>query len=137
MRLLALTTLSLAGVVVAATTGFPQLPEPGFGFHYLEAERAAGQKLFNDRCASCHASKRQAFGPSLNGVVGRKAGSVTGFPYSDALRVSGVVWTEDNLLKWLADPAAFIPHALMPHVAFSDPAERIYVVEYLKSLKVR
>jgi len=136
MRFLALTVLSAAGVVVGATSGLSQ-QEPGFSFHYIDAERAAGQKLFNDHCASCHASKKQAFGPSLNGVVGRPAGSVAGFPYSDALKKSGVVWTEEYLLKWLADPATMIPHALMPHVAFSDPAERVYVVEYLKSLKAR
>jgi len=136
MRFLTLTVLSMSCVVLAATEGLSQQP-PGFSFHYIEAERAAGKKLFDDRCASCHASQKQAFGPSLNGVVGRKAGSVAGFPYTDALKNSGVVWTEENLLKWLADPATFVPHAIMPHVAFADPAERVYVVEYLKSLKAR
>jgi len=134
MRFLSLLILSAAGIVATAATGLSQ-QTPGFGFPYIEAERAAGQKLFNDHCASCHASKRQMFGPSLNGVVGRRAGSVAGFPYSDALKKSGVVWTEDNLLKWLAGPAAMIPNVLMPHVGFGDPAERVYVVEYLKSLK--
>ncbi|HVM81759.1 MAG TPA: c-type cytochrome [Stellaceae bacterium] len=137
MRFLALTVLTLAGVVAAATNGFSQKQEPGIGFPFLAAERAAGQKLFDSHCASCHASKRQVFGPSLNGVVGRQAGSVAGFPYSDALKKSGVVWTEENLLRWLADPKGMIPQELMPHVAFSDPAERVYVVEYLKSLKAR
>ena len=94
-------------------------------------------RIVNNHCASCHASKRQVFGPSLNGVVGRPAGSVAGFPYTDALKKSGIVWTEDNLLKWLAGPAAMVPNAIMPHVAFSDPAERLYVVEYLKTLKAR
>ena len=136
MRLVFLLTMSAAGLVFAAASGFSQ-QQPGFSFHYLDAERAAGQKLFNDHCAACHASKQQVFGPSLNGVVGRPAGSVAGFPYSDALKKSGVVWTEDNLLKWLAGPASMIPDALMPHVSFGDPAERVYVVEYLKSLKTR
>ena len=136
MRFTSLLVSSVAGIVTAASSGFSQQP-PGFSFHYIDAERAAGKKLFDDRCASCHASQKQAFGPSLNGVVGRKAGSVSGFPYTDALKNSGVVWTEENLLKWLADPATFVPHAIMPHVAFSDPAERVYVVEYLKSLKAR
>ena len=137
MRFLAVTALTLMGVVAAATNALSQKQEPGIGFPFIEAERAAGQKLFNDRCASCHASKRQAFGPSLNGVVGRPAGSVAGFPYSEALKKSGVVWTQENLLKWLADPKSMIPQVHMPHVAFSDPAERVYVVEYLKSLKAR
>ena len=136
MKPISLLIASAAGAVIAATSGFSQQP-PGFSFHYIEAERAAGQRLFDNHCASCHASKRQVFGPSLNGVVGRPAGSVAGFPYTDALKKSGIVWTEDNLLKWLAGPAAMVPNAIMPHTAFSDPAERVYVVEYLKTLKAR
>ena len=135
MRRLSLFFLSAAGIVAAASSGVAQRQEPGFGFPFLQAQQAAGKKLFDNRCAVCHASQRQQFGPSLNGVVGRKAGSVAGFPYSDALKNSSLVWTEDNLRNWLADPKATIPGVLMPHVAFSDPAERIYVVEYLKTLK--
>ena len=118
-----------------AAAGFAQ-SGGSFGFPYLKAERAAGQKLFGDHCAVCHAPKRgQAFGPSLTGVVGRPAGSVVGFPYSDALKKSGLVWTEDNLRKWIADPAGTVPNTVMPHVSFSDPAERVYVIEYLRSLR--
>ena len=135
MRYLPVFILSAASIVAAATAGFAQ-QTPSFGFHYLQAEQAAGQKLFNDRCAVCHAPKRgQRFGPNLNGVVGRSAGSVAGFAYSDALKKSGLVWTEDNLRKWIADSASTVPHTLMPHVSLSDPAEQIYVIEYLKTLK--
>jgi len=67
--------------------------------------------------------------------VGRPAGSLAGFPYSDALKKSGLVWTEDNLRKWIADSAKTIPNTLMAHVSISDPAEQIYVIEYLKTLK--
>lgn len=137
MRCLPVFLLLAVGIVMTATTGIAEQTPPGFGFHYLDAERAAGQKLFNDRCATCHASRRQALGPSLNGVVGRPAGSVAGFPYSDALKKSGLIWTEDNLRKWIADTAGTIPHTLMPHVSLSDPAERIYIIEYLKTLKGR
>ena len=137
MRVLQVFFFSVVGIVVAATTGFAQNP-PGFGFDYLRAEQAAGQKLFDDHCAICHTLKRGQpflFGPSLNGIVGRPAGSLAGFPYSDALKKSGLVWTEDNLRKWLADSARTVPHTLMEHVSVSDPAEQIYVVEYLKTLK--
>jgi cytochrome c len=129
--------LSAAGMLAIATTGVAQTA-PGFGFHYIEAEQAAGRQLFDEHCTVCHAPKRgQAFGPSLNGVLGRPAGSVSGFPYSEALKKSGLVWTEDNLRKWVGDAAATVPHTLMPHVSFSDPAEQVYVVEYLKTLKGR
>jgi cytochrome c len=75
------------------------------------------------------------FGPSLDGIVGRRAGSAAGFPYSEALKNSGLVWTEDNLRKWIADSAQMIPNTLMPHVSISDPAEQIYLTAYLKTLK--
>ena len=79
---------------------------------------------------------KPVFGPSLKGVVGRPAGSLAGFPYySDALKKSGLVWTEDNLRKWIADNAHTVPNTLMPHVSISDPAEQIYLIAYLRILK--
>jgi len=137
MRFLPVFFLSVATIVVTATAGFAQHP-PAFGFDYLRAEQSAGQKLFDDHCAICHSLRRGQlflFGPSLNGIVGRPAGSLAGFPYSDALKKSGLVWTEDNLRKWIADSAKTIPNTLMAHVSISDPAEQIYVIEYLKTLK--
>ena len=139
MRFFPVLFLSAVSIVAAATAGFAQHP-PAFGFDYLRAEQAAGQKLFDDHCAICHTLKRGQpflFGPSLNGVVGRPAGSLAGFPYSDALKKSGLVWTEENLRKWIADSARTVPHTLMEHVSVSDPAEQIYVIEYLKTLKVK
>ena len=75
------------------------------------------------------------YAPNLVGVAGRPAGSVPGFPYSEALKKSGLVWTEDNLKKWLANNSKLVPNTLMPHVSISDPAEQIYIIAYLKSLK--
>jgi cytochrome c len=109
-----------------------------YTFPLLEAEQEAGQQLYNHHCAVCHvpgAGPVFGFGPSLVGVVGRPAGSVPGFPYSEALKKSGLIWTEDNLRKWVADNAKLVPNTLMPHVSISDPAEQIYVVAYLKTLK--
>src|SRR6516225_6335785 len=73
-------------------------------------------------------------GPSLRGAVGRPAASAAGFPYSDALKKSGLTWTEDNLRAWIADPSHTVPGTLMPHVSLSDPAEQLYVIAYLKTL---
>ena len=138
MRVLPALFLLAVSIVGVATTGFAKHP-PGSRFNYLRAEQAAGQKIFDDHCAICHRLKlrqpSRLFGPNLNGVVGRPAGSVAGFPYSDGLKKSGLVWTEDNLRKWLADSARTVPHTLMEHVSVSDPAEQIYLIEYLKTLK--
>lgn len=134
MKYLPLFILSAAGIVATATAGFAQYFQ---SWSVLQAEQAAGRQVFNDHCATCHTQKPGArvFGPSLKGVVDRPAGSVAGFPYSDALKKSGLVWTEDNLRKWIADSAHMVPNTLMPHVSISDPAEQIYLIAYLSILK--
>ncbi len=136
MKYLPVFILSAAGILGAATAGFAQyVPIPSWSI--LESEQAAGRQLFKDHCAACHTQKhgaRVVFGPSLEGVVGRRAGSMPGFPYSDALKKSELVWTEDNLRKWIADSAHTVPHTLMPHVSISDPAEQIYLIAYLRTL---
>jgi len=97
MRYLATFLLSPIPALAVIATGFAEQAPVGFGFDYLEAEKAAGQKVFKNRCAACHASKRPVFGPSLNGVAGRAAGSVARFPYPDAPKKSGLIWAEENL----------------------------------------
>lgn len=135
MRYRSTLILLVVGIIASVSTASAQYVP---SFSLLRAEQAAGQRLFNDHCAACHAQKpgtRLVFGPNLDGVVGRRAGSVAGFPYSEALKNSGLVWTEDNLRKWVADSAHMVPGTLMPHASISDPAEQIYLVAYLKTLK--
>src|ERR1700692_652351 len=73
-----------------------------------EPDAGAGKDVFDRRCSGCHAADSSKEGPLLRGVVGRKAGTVTGFQYSDALRTSGITWTEDLLTKWLENPDAMV-----------------------------
>src|SRR6185312_1159901 len=61
-----------------------------------------GQKIFASRCGGCHALEKTVVGPPLAGVVGRKAASVPAYPYSPALKRSGIVWDAASLDKWLA-----------------------------------
>jgi cytochrome c len=132
MRGLSITALAVA-VVFTATAGVAQLFR---SWSIADAQRAAGQQLFHDHCMICHSppAGAPAFGPPLAGVLGRPAASVPGFPYSEALKKSGIVWTEDNLRKWIADNAKLVPGTRMAHVSLSDPAEQIYVVSYLETL---
>jgi len=99
------------------------------------AMAAAGAEVFK-RCQACHStdSSKNAFGPSLVGVVGREAASLPRFAYSEALKESGIVWTEDNLRKWVADNTKLVPGTRMRHVAISDAAEQDYLIAYLKTL---
>ncbi len=67
---------------------------------------------FNNHCRECHMVDKgdNRVGPSLCGIIGRKAGSMPGFPnYSAALQDSGITWEASSLDKWIADPNAFVP----------------------------
>ncbi len=96
---------------------------------------AAGAEVFK-RCQACHTadSSKNAFGPSLTGVVGRQAAALPRFAYSEALQESGITWTEDNLRQWVADNTKLVPGTRMRHVAISDAAEQDYLIAYLKTL---
>jgi cytochrome c oxidase assembly protein subunit 11 len=94
-------------------------------------DAAHGQKLFGERCSGCHALAANKVGPLLGGVVGRRAGSAPGYRYSAALKRAGLIWSPDNLDRWLADPKAFIAGARMP-VRVLDAPSRRDIVAYLQ-----
>ena len=94
---------------------------------------AKGKAAFERRCTGCHSLDRDKEGPRLAGVVGRKAGSVEGFPYSDALKASAMVWDEALLNKWLAGPDTLVPGVEMDfHVP--DAGERTEIIRYLRAM---
>jgi cytochrome c len=90
-----------------------------------------GRAVFEKRCTGCHALDHEKVGPRLAGVVGRKAGAVSGFPYSDAVRNSGVVWDEAILDKWLTDPETAIPDNDMTF-RLDNSSERSAIIAFLK-----
>jgi cytochrome c len=92
---------------------------------------ASGKELFEKRCSGCHSLDRDKEGPQLHGVYGRKAGSVESFQYSDALKKSNIVWTEETLERWLTDTDKLVPANDMAfHV--EKPDERQAIIAYLK-----
>jgi cytochrome c oxidase assembly protein subunit 11 len=103
-------------------------------FDNAAPDPAAGEKLFATVCSACHTLDRNKVGPPLDGVVGREAGSVAGYPYSAALGHAGIVWTAANLDKWLADPRRFIPGVTMPF-SIPDTVRRRDIIAYLETLK--
>jgi cytochrome c len=89
-----------------------------------------------DRCAVCHSiDGANAAGPTLKGVVGRKAGDVPGFRYSRAMKSSGATWDDKSLDAYLSDPQGFIPGNVMPFSGVADASERMAIIAYLKTLK--
>jgi cytochrome c len=102
-----------------------------------QADVGNGLTVYNQKCAACHtlepAPAHGSKAPTLMGVVGRTAGTVAGWEFSSALRASGIVWTEENLNKWLTDPDAFVPGSQMPS-KLPDKFEREDVIGYIRSI---
>ena len=94
-----------------------------------------GKKLFAT-CAACHTSRAGDLivGPSLAGVFGRKAGSMPGFRYSQALTSSGIVWDARTLASLLRDPDGYIPGINMIATPVTDPIDVEALVAYVRQL---
>ena len=109
----------IAPVQAAAATGAPP----------------SGEALFSQKCATCHALSpgETRVGPSLYHVVGRPAGKLPGFTYSDALQHSRFDWTPSDLDRWLADTSAAVPGSVM---SFREPDsdKRQAIIAYLVSI---
>ena len=97
-------------------------------------DAAKGQEAFENRCTMCHGIDSDGQGPKLAGVVGRKAASSPGYPYSDALKASGLTWTPAELDAFLSGPGKLVPGTAMA-VTVTDPAQRRDIIAYLASLK--
>jgi len=91
----------------------------------------AGRALYRSRCTACHSLDYNGVGPAHRGVFGRPAAQAKGFAYSDALSSSRLVWTEEALDHWLADPEKAAPGQRMG-VNVPDAKERADLIAYLK-----
>lgn len=96
-------------------------------------DAAGGEKAFAV-CRACHQigpGAKNAVGPVLNGVVGRKAGTYPGFEYSEANKNSGITWTPDELNKYLENPLGVVPHTKMIFPGLKNEQQRKDVIAYL------
>ena len=105
----------------------------------MAADAAAGAKTFRQACGVCHATSgtTAGVGPSLAGVVGRKAGTQAAFAsrYSPAMKAAGFVWTAEKLEHYITNPAAVVPGNHMPYAGTHDDAVSTSVAAYLATLK--
>ena len=99
------------------------------------ADAAQGEHAFA-KCAVCHAKdSSNKFGPGLLGVIGRHAGSVPGFRYSQAMKNSNIVWDEKSLDEFIMAPQKALPGNTMPFPGIPDQKERNDLIAYLEMLK--
>jgi cytochrome c len=99
-------------------------------------DAAAGEKDFVI-CRACHQigpNAKNAVGPVLNGVIGRKAGTYPGYSYSAANKDSGITWDEATLQKYLADPQSVVHGTKMIFPGFHSQTQKINdVIAFLKT----
>ncbi|OSJ32515.1 cytochrome c family protein [Bradyrhizobium japonicum] len=120
----------IAGGFVAVLMLACAVAEPG---HAQDAEH--GKAVFK-ACATCHATDHaNRVGPGLGTVVGRTAGTVPGFHYSNAMKNSGVIWDAKTLDAYLEAPQKVVPGNSMPYGGLKDATDRTDLVAYLTALK--
>lgn len=100
------------------------------------SEMGNGERQFARKCSICHSlslsSERRA-GPTLYGVFGRQAGTVSDYSYSDRLETSDIIWSEDSI-NALFDlgPDHYIPGSKMPMQRITNPKDRADLIAYLR-----
>jgi cytochrome c len=107
----------------------------GSAAHAQDAEK--GAKVFR-QCMACHTADEATnkVGPHLKGIVGRKAATVEGFKYSEAMLAKGaegVVWDEATLAAYLPDPRAFVPGTKMVFAGVKKPEDVTDLIAFLKT----
>ena len=101
----------------------------------IAQDAAAGEKVFN-KCRACHQigeSAKNGVGPQLNGLIGRKAGTIEGYNYSEANKNSGITWDEATFRDYIKDPKGKIPGTKMAYAGLKQESEIDSIVAYLKS----
>ena len=98
------------------------------------ADSEHGRLLFQ-ACAACHTDRPDAIGPSLKGVVGRKAAVLEDYRYSNPMKRANFVWDDDNLRAYIADPQAKVPGNRMPFGGVQDTNNIDDIIAYLKTFR--
>lgn len=104
-------TLLLGAIIVAASVGAAAAQSAADGEHEFAV------------CRACHQvgdTAENMLGPQLNGLDGRKAGSAADYPYSEAMKNSGITWNEASFKQYIADPQAMVKGTKMPFAGLKD-----------------
>jgi cytochrome c len=105
----------------------------------LAQDAAAGEKIFA-QCRACHQvgpTAKNGVGPVLNGLFGRKSGTIEGYNYSDANKNSGIVWDEATFADYIKDPRAKIPGTKMVYAGLKDEQRIKDLIAYLEQFDAK
>ncbi|WP_424362413.1 cytochrome c-554 [Methylocystis parvus] len=103
------------------------------GTAFAAGDAAAGEKVFA-KCKACHQvgeGAKNAVAPELNGVEGRKAGSVEGYNYSEAMKSSGITWDAASFKEFIKNPKAKVPGTKMIFQGLASEGDQDNVWAYL------
>lgn len=133
------TPASKMKTVLAAAAAVVALGSPAIANAQAAGGDAARGKTVFARCAACHSVKpgEKRLGPSVAGVVGRRAAAVPGFNYSAAMRGSGMNWSRQNLDKFLKAPTATVRGTTMMAPGVVKDADRADLIAYLATLPAK
>jgi len=127
--------MRLAGLAIATTialTGYAHAQDAA-------GDAAAGKTVFK-KCRACHklgekALKKRSVGPHLNGIIGRKAGTMEGFKYSKANKSSGITWTEEVFTQYIKNPRKFMKGTRMAFAGLKKDKDIKNIIAFLKQYK--
>ena len=128
--------MKLARLIFATTTA-ALVASTSFGTALADNDEKLikkGKKVFN-KCKTCHFvdKEKNKVGPHLVGIIGRKAAAVEDFKYSDAMKASGIVWTDEEILAYIEKPKEFLPENKMVFPGLKKEKDRLAVLAYIKS----
>jgi len=134
--LLASAALLCGGTILAADKSSKKT-KPTEASSSAAPDAAGGEIKFNTYCRQCHSFVKgdNRLGPSLYGVVGRKAGTAPGYlAYSSSMKMAGWVWTPEMIDMWITNPYKILPNTNMkPFPGVADPKVRQQIIAFLAS----
>jgi cytochrome c len=125
------------GAIIALRAPGVLLPVPSPPVADLRPPEASFNPVF-EPCAHCHQigqGARMMAGPSLQGVIGRKAGTMPGYPFSPAMKSSGLTWDEATLDRFVTSPQAVVPGTRMVFAGMDDPVRRKTLIVFIVGSK--
>ena len=123
-----------AGMVIAVRTQVREPPPPAMPAVVAVRPPDASFDPVFEPCAHCHQIGKgasMATGPVLEGLIGRKAGTLSGYPFSDAMRRSGLTWDEATLDRFISSPQYVVPGTRMIYAGMDDARQRKTLIDFI------